>query len=315
MVTGTATNNDATPQTGTCSLTVQVLEVLTIGEVQGETSDNENGLLDRSPFAPPSGNGNGQTVVVRGVIYSLTKSLSSSGTVNNGFFIQSTAATADGNPLSSDGLFVFHGRFTTLRTDAGDFYTPQVGDEVLLRGPVVEFFNLSQLSNPFLVEVVRSGVDLAVDVPTFTADPPADLEEANRYWERHEGMRAQIAANSPVVDGRDVFAGTADGEVWVVHPESEIAQRPDPYARRVFRDPHPLDDIPDMLFDNGNGFRIILGSHGLKATLDDPQALLAPARTYDVVTNSTIGGVYFSFNKYQIMIETQLDLDVGRESL
>lgn len=309
-VTLSAANNDAEPQTATCSLIVTVQEVLTIGEVQGETTDEENGLTDRSPYAPPSGNGNGQTVVTRGVIYQKTAFLSN-GIANYGFFIQNTDATDDDNPLSSDGIFVYHSRFTTLLREGTGSYIPQVGDEVLLRGPVVEYFNMSQLNNPRLLAVLRSGVDVNAEIPVFEANPPDDLAEANRYWERHEGARAQVAAGSISLDGRDVFLSSMDAEVWVAHPNSAIAQREDPYTRRSFRDPHPLDDIPDVLFDNGNGYRIILGSHGLKAAQNDINVLLAPARTFDTLTNTTDGGVYFSFSKYQIMVQQQIELAQG----
>jgi uncharacterized protein len=50
---------------------------------------------------------------------------------------------------------------------------------------------------------------------------------------------------------------------------------------------------------------------GLKATLNDSTALVAPARTYDTVNNAPSGGLYYSFSKYQIMIEEQLDLTQG----
>ncbi|HET7009740.1 MAG TPA: hypothetical protein VFI11_03100, partial [Anaerolineales bacterium] len=113
-----------------------------------------------------------------------------------------------------------------------------------------------------------------------------------------------------VIDSRDVFASTADGEFWVARGDSEIAQRADPYERRAFRDPHPLDNDP-ALFDDGNGYRIILGSLGLKAAANDNTVLIAPARTFDTMTNAPVGGVYFSFNKYQIMVEQQPTLDEG----
>ena len=53
----TAANNDAAPQSASCSFTVTVTEIKTIGSVQGSVAGN--GLTHRSPFAPASGNGNG----------------------------------------------------------------------------------------------------------------------------------------------------------------------------------------------------------------------------------------------------------------
>ena len=302
-----ATNDDPTPQTGTCTLTVTVQDILPIGAVQGVVNDADNGLLSRSPFAPPSGNSAGaQFVIVQGVIYQKTLARTSSGGNQNGFFLQNTAATADGDPNTSDGIFVFMGGFTSLIGG----YVPVVGDEVIIRARVTEFFFLTELTSASALQVVRSGVDLAAELPALETDPPDDLAEANRYWERREGMRVQIPSGSVVIDSRDVFAGTADGEVWVARGDSDIAQRADPYARRAFRDPHPLDNDP-ALFDDGNGYRIIMGSLGIKFAAGDNTELIAPARTFDTLDNAPVGGVYFSFNKYQVMVEQQLDLTPG----
>ncbi len=310
----TATNDDTVPATATCTLTINVLGITPIGAVQGAVGDAANGLTYRSPFAPASGNSAGSTTVaVQGVIYEKTLARTSSGGSNYGVFIQNTGATADSDPNSSDGIFVFMGSFSTLLRNAGGTYTPQVGDEIVLAGRVSEFFSLSQLSASLSVlRVVRSGVDLDTEVPAFEVNPPDDLASANRYWERHEGMRALVPAGSLVIDSRDVFASTADGEFWLMRGDHPQAQRTNPYERRAFRDPHPLDNNP-ALFDDGNGYRIILGSLGVKATAGNNTTLIAPARTFDTMTNSPVGGVYFSFSKYQIMVTEQPTLTPGAD--
>jgi uncharacterized protein len=304
VVTLTAANNDATPQISSCKITMVVKGVLTIGEVQGEVTDDADGLTFDSPY-------NGQYVTIQGVIYENTLARTSSGDNSYGFFVQNTTTTADGNPNTSDGIFVYIGSYSTLRVRGGGYYTPKVGDEVILNGRISEYYHLTELSNPYLETIVRPEVDLNAEVPTFEVNPPADLASANRYWERHEGMRAEIPAGSITTSGRDVFASTADSEIWLIRGDSEVAQRADPYARRVFRDAHPLDDIPDQLFDNGNGYRFLLGGMGVKATENDNRTLLTPARTFDTLTNSLIGGVYFSFSKYQIQVEQQPDFENG----
>jgi hypothetical protein len=287
--------------------------ILSIGPVQGSVGDNVDSTAFRSPYAPASGGANGQTVTVQGVIYQKTLGRSGSGASQYGFFIQNTAATADNDPNSADGIFVFHTTFATLRRDGGgEAYAPQVGDEVVLRGPVSENFNQTQLNNPFLVSVVRSGVDLATEVPAFDVNPPPVLADANRYWERREGMRGQIPARSVVLNGRNVFG--VDGEVWVARPDSLIAQRADTYARRTFHDFHPLDDAPG-LFDNGNGYRILMASGGIKATTGDNTALIAPGRTFDTMTNAPVGGLAYAFNKYQFQITEQPVFAAGVDPL
>ena len=142
---------------------------------------------------------------------------------------------------------------------------PTVGDEVVLRARVSEFFNLTQLSSASLVTVLATGLDVDSAVEVTDAVPPADLADADRFWERHEGARMRVRAGSGATSGRDVFPSTADSEIWLVDVDDPLLDRADPYARRVFRDPHPLDNNPTPLFDDGNGQRIMLGSLGVKA--------------------------------------------------
>jgi len=319
-VTMEATNDDESelPQSATCSFTVTALDIIPIGQVQGQTLDTELGTRDRSPFAPATGNSAGtQNVVIQGVIYQETLARTSTGANQRGFFIQNRPSTAetvgtpgfdDGDPLTSDGIFVFMGGFET--TLGG--YNPEVGDEIILQGRVSEFFNLTQISSGVtLLAEVREDVVLDVAVPAFETAPPDNFDTAMRYWERREGMRARVPALSIVQNGRNVFPSTADGEVWVIRGDHPVALRTDPYSQRVFRDPHPLDNNSGMAFDDGNGFRILMGSLGIKAALNDNTALIAPARTFDKLTNSPVGGIYFSFEKYLVQVEQQLVLIPG----
>lgn len=268
-----------------------------IGQVQGAVTDTTDGATFLSPFA-------GQQVFVKGVVTQKTLARSNTGSLQNGFFLQDTAATADGDPTTSDGVFVFLGGFTTLlRADGGPAYLPQVGDELVLRATVTEFFALTQLTSPRLVEVAATGLDPDVDTVVTEADPPVELADANRYWERLEGMRIRVPGGSVATSGRDVFPATADAEVWVVRPDDPLLSRTDPFARRVFRDAHPLDNRPEPLFDDGNGNRIMLASLGVKAQPGgDSFTLLPPARLNDTLDGDAVGGLYFSFEKYGVQV-------------
>ncbi|HEX6139545.1 MAG TPA: hypothetical protein VF013_03670 [Candidatus Limnocylindria bacterium] len=285
-------------------------EVKTVGEVQGQTLESENGLTDASPYA-------GQSVWVRGVVtqrirYNVAPTSSNPTGVQYAFFLQSSVADSDGDPLSSDGLLIYQNRFTTLLNEGSGSYFPVVGDQVVLHGAVSEFFNLTEMNNPRVAAVERTGVDLATEIETTEAAPPDDLADANRFWERHEGMRFHVDAGAHVVAARDVFPSTADGELWVIRGDHPIANRADPFARLVYRDTHPLDDIgPAGSFDNGNGMRIMLQSHGLKWAANDRALLIAPANTHDTVTNELTGALYFAFSKYGIEVEQQLQLEGG----
>ena len=289
-----AANDDSTPQTATCSFTVTVTEIRSIGELQGAVLDTDNPLTHRSPFP------NNTSVFTRGVVAQKLNNRSSAGVTQFAIFLQSTASTDDDNPLSSDGIYVFMNRFPDLLRDDGvpGNYVPNVGDEIVVRATVSEFFNMTQLSSARLQRVVST----LNTVPTpFELELPSELNAANLTWERHEGEQAEVIADSIATDGLDHFAGSEDGEIWLARPDTLIAQRANPFERRAFRDAHPLDDISDVLFDNGNGYRMLIGSHGVKATLNEPLALLTPSRTFDTLTNDLVGGVYFGFNKYQVM--------------
>ncbi|MEV0429408.1 lamin tail domain-containing protein [Micromonospora sp. NPDC050495] len=305
----TVTATDAEGGTATCTLTVQATALLSVGEVQGRTGDDENGRTDRSPLAPASGNGTSSALYdVRGVITQKSLTRSSAGADQWGFYLQSRIGTEDGDPLSADGIFVFMGSFTTLIGG----YAPTVGDEVVLRGRVSEYFDQTQLSSASLVRKLDSGLDVDTAVRVNDAIPPAEAAAADRYWERHEGERMRVRSGSGVSAPRHIYASTADSEIYVVDREDPIMKRSDPYARRVFRDAHPLDDIPGTLFDNGNNQRILLGAGGVKATAGDSAALLPEARTFDTLTEDAYGAISYAFSKYSVQPE-QLTLTGGVE--
>ena len=178
-------------------------------------------------------------------------------------------------------------------------YVPRVGDEVVIRARVAEFFNFTQLSGASLLELVNPLLDVDVVVPAFDAAPPDELADAGRYWERREGMRGHVLSGAVVTGARDVFASTADSELWVIRGDSDVAQRSSAYHRRVFRDAHPLDNTAGIV-DDGNGYRILLGPLGVKSTSGSNLTLLPPARVFDTMSTSVVGAVDFSFNKYRI---------------
>ena len=266
---------------------------LTIGAVQGSTTTNPR--TQRSTLAPASGNGSSSTKYqVRGVVTQLALSRTAAGANQYGFFLQSRTGTADGDPTTSDGIFVYMSTFTTLIGG----YAPKVGDEIVIEARVSEFFNLTELTSAALVTQLDANVP-ADEVQIDDATPPADSAAADLFWERHEGMQLRVRAGSGVVSGTKVFSSTDDAEVWAIDRDDPLMKRADPYTRRVFRDAHPLDDQPGLV-DNGNGDRILIGPMGVKATAGDSTKVLPPARTFDTVTGDAVGGLYYAFSKYGI---------------
>ncbi|OJF13453.1 hypothetical protein BG844_15175 [Couchioplanes caeruleus subsp. caeruleus] len=268
-------------------------EPLSVGAVQGNTESAPR--THRSPLANTSGNGASTAQYeVRGVVTQRTLARTAAGADQHGFFLQSRKGTEDGNPASSDGIFVFMGTFTSLIGG----YVPTVGDEIVIKAKVVEYFSMTQLSSASLVTKLASDVPMN-EVQIDEAAPPANAAEADLFWERHEGMQLRVPTGAGVVSGRNVFSGTADSEIWVVDADDALLDRADPYARRLFRDSHPLDDDPAR-FDNGNGNRILIGPMGVKAAAADNSALLPAAKTFDTLSTDAVGGVSYGFNKYSV---------------
>jgi predicted extracellular nuclease len=301
----TATSDEGV--TATCTASVNVIPLVPIGTVQGVIADGQ------TSFTSPLLNAE---VAVQAVVTQLTMQ----GDGNRGFFLQNRPEVSDDNPLSSDGIFVFNGGFTTLRTDfdgparteLGANYTVIVGDEVIVRGTVTQFFGMTQLagSSSFVWDQTDAGLAVEDSVHIAEIAPPDDAGDSLRYFRRHMGMQMEVPAGSQVVGGRDVFAGT-DAEVWAMRGDHPVAQREDPYARRVFRDAHPLDNNPETHFDDGNGYRFVLGSFGIKGSANDPDAVLAPAKTFDTITEAVRGGVYLSFGKHTVNVVEQIALDTS----
>ncbi|MBL7254686.1 endonuclease [Actinoplanes sp. LDG1-01] len=259
---------------------------LTVGAIQGTTA--------RSPYAPASGNGSSSAKYqVRGVVTQLARSHTSAGLEQYGFFLQSRKSATDGDPASSDGVFVFMGTFSTLIGG----YTPKPGDEITVSARVAEYFNLTQLTSAEWVTTLTTGLDVAAEVQIDDAIPPADRAAADLFWEQREGMQLRVRAGSGVVSNTKTYASTDDAEVWLVDRDDPVLKRPDPYGRRVFRDAHPLDKVAD-----GNGNRIMLGPMGVKAAAGDSSVLLPPARTFDTTSGDAVGGLYYAFNKYGIQV-------------
>ncbi|MBI5651263.1 MAG: lamin tail domain-containing protein [Chloroflexi bacterium] len=190
----TATNNNATPQTGTCSLNVTIIPPLSaIHDIQGA-----------SHLSPK----NNQLVTTTGIVIAKR---------SNGFYIQDP--NPDGNPATSEGLFVFTNSAPTVNS----------GDAVQVSGTVKEFrpggasatnLTTTEIDNPGrTVTVLSSGNPLPAPTIIGTGGrvPPAmvidddatgDVETSGSFdvntdgidfYESLEGMRVQI--NNAVATG------------------------------------------------------------------------------------------------------------------
>lgn len=275
-------------------------DIIPIGVIQGPVEEGEIGHTFESSRI-------NDKVLVQGVIHETIMVLDRKGAILHSFFLQNTKATADGDPFTSDGILVFAGKTPEIRNAnaKGEYYTPKVGDEIVLGGKVRELFFQTRMTYPSLHQIVREGVDLDKALPAFEARPPDDLDEAYRYWEMHEGMRAMIPAGCIVQQGLKVRKKFGETETVLIHPEHPVAQRRNPIHRRVFRDYHPLDDNAEQRFDNRNGYRISIANLGLRGTQNDVTAKLTTSHTFDVLQHPVFGAVYQFQDTYSIQPMTE----------
>lgn len=123
----------------------------------------------------------GQTVTTSGIVTGLKA---------NGFFIQAPEAEADGDPNTSEGIFVF--------TSSAPPPAATIGNRVNVTGTVTEFRPssdpnsppLTQISNSPTVTVVSTNNPLPAPVTITPADtsPTGTVEQLEKY----EGMRVRV---------------------------------------------------------------------------------------------------------------------------
>ena len=246
-----------------------------IHEIQGAAS--------RSPLA-------GEVVTVRAIVTARK---------SNGIFIQTPDDAVDGDPRSSEGVFVFTGAVPAANLTPGTF--------VAATGRVIEFIPAGDPSSPPLTEI---GEPLVIEVRGAGATLPAPIEiqlsdvtpgGGHEQLERLEGMRARIASltlvgptlgtiTEPSASGSSngVFYGVISG------------------ATRPFREPGidvrtPLPAAAPCCvprFD-GNPERIRVDSDG------QPGAAAINVPTGTVVEN-LVGPLDYGFQSYTILPDPSL---------
>lgn len=154
--------------------------------------------------------GNGQISPLKGRYVETSGVVTLIPVKKDGFWIQDTAG--DGDPATSDGLFVFGFPSMVL---------PSVGDSIKILGRVEEEQKGNELPRTRLVtvqspEVVSRGNTLPAPLP-LTKLPDTSLEEGVAYWESLEGMRVSVE-NAPVVAPNNRFR-----EFHIVAPGNAVA--------------------------------------------------------------------------------------------
>ncbi len=276
-------------------------ERIPIGAVQGRVLSEDSGLAHRSPLT-------GETVTVRGAVHQVLRWRADAGHALYGMMIQDLPSEADGDPLTSDGLFVYLGGMPERVREDQRRQQIRPGDVVTLRGTVQERFGQTELADAVLLAHVGGG-DVDALVPATVLRLSASLEETRRILERHEGMRVKLAAGAAAVSGSFPRDRNRDYQVWVTPADNPILRRGRAAERRLFRGAHPLSAVPHGEGLAGHGMRLVLGSLGLG---EEDSDLYLPAVTMGAVfPEALVGGLQFAFGQYVLQVERMPEVRGG----
>jgi len=254
---------------------------LPIGKINGLIEDDTN--VDK--FSPPL---EGEPVRVHGVVTQLLDWKTREGDVRRGFFLQNAPDQADGNPKTSDGVFVF-------AFDGADIeeYELQVGDEVHLVGKVHVHYKQTEVIDPMIIKHVTVDQRKKLGITPFIANPPSDKKEARIYWKRHAGMFCRVPAKSVVQGSPKTDFWSGDTILYVMSADHPVAKRKKIGERRVFRDYHPLDDDTQNMFDNQNGYLVPISGYALDGKFPS-------TRTFDTL-DALEGAVRYHYGEFKVL--------------
>lgn len=215
----------------------------------------------------------GQLVIVSGVVTAVGP---------DGFFVQVPTISSDGDPDTSDGIFVFTGGAPEV----------EVGDEVEVTGDVVEFFGFTEISGSPIVTVTGMGtgtVPAPIKFDATVPSPDPTMPSCSLEFECYEGMLVEI------IDG----TVTGPNQRFNVDPIAEVHITA--ASARTFREPgveHPGLLMPPIPTWDGNPEVFEL----------DPDKLGLPNQIIPAGSSfSATGVVGFEFGGYELW-PTELDV-------
>ncbi len=175
----TATPASDLPDGGTCTVSITAASVSDVDNVDPPdtlaanvtSSFTVEGIAPVTPISAVQGSGEisplaGQNVTIEGIVVGDFEGPSPA---LRGFYVQSRDAEADGDPATSEGIFVFNGNLNSV----------SVGDEVHLTGAVSEFQGQTQLSSVTGLTVLSTGnavTPAALTLPFASATAPEAAE-------------------------------------------------------------------------------------------------------------------------------------------
>ncbi len=218
----------------------------------------------------------GETVTIEGVVtgWDDKAGQSNSGKVyhnDRGIFVQEEQADEDGDPVTSEGIFVQFRRFTD------DVTRYPIGAVVRVSGEVVEHFEITAI-NAVEIMVVGEGILPNPEV--------IDESRASRdYYESLESMRVLLKSGVANSGGVNKF-----GELFLT-PGTE---------RGIVMRGSVLSGLLGISADAG------AGNPRIPRRPEEPSSSIVPADIFAIVEGA-VGPLAYSFDHYKIVVQTGLD--------
>lgn len=191
-----------------------------------------------------------------------------------GFFLQEEDTDQDGDPLSSEGVFVFESSGIDV----------SIGDVVRVAGTVTEYFDLTEINNVSAIEICSTGTGVT---PGSVTMPAADAD----YLERFEGMAVVFNDTLTVSENYNLgrYGELVLSNGRLINPTNVTT--PGAAANAL----QAANDLNRILLDDGQ-------------TQQNPDPIIHPApelsafntvRAGDTVANLS-GVLNYSFNEYRV---------------
>lgn len=238
----------------------------------------------------------GQTVTVSAVVTQIT---------NNGFFVQEEDIDADGNALTSEGIFVYTGGGEAV----------EIGNLVEVTGAVEEYFGLTQIRANDVVVIEQAAMTPEYVDIYLTPTEALSLEQ-------YEGMLVEVHSGTEdaltiienynlarfgeiVVSAGTQMQPTQLYDAQTQQAEIEALNEANGNNRLIFEDnstsqnPEQFTYLPGGAGDNGNGYLDIGDDFG-----DDGSTIRLGAEM-----DSAKGVINYAYGDYRLNVTETLELD------
>lgn len=213
--------------------------------------------------------------------------------VGNGFFMQDP--TGDGNPATSDGIFVFTGSSLARTLAPGDLVSVTGMVEEFRRSDRPRDLTLTELSTP--VTVVKTGTGAPLPAPVSIGDRPDTVISPDGIdaFEVLEGMLVEIV-------GPKVVGPTNDfGEFLVVAAGDSGNTAPSGNILVELLGPDSVDYNPERIMVDDEAR--LPGGSGSGTRINNPQV---PVVVGDTASGNIVGALDYQFSNYRVQANHQL---------